>query len=143
MGSFSTQFSRPLPGPPWSVENGLRARLGACRFLLDAVRSWVQFGLEPSCQGPWIVAVEHVTQTLSFILDGSLPGGPLLSISKREGSRPWIFYMTVAQGWMCPRSCDTRSHVASELAGRRADFVGGVVPGQYSMARARSDVRRW
>ena len=41
------------------------------------------------------------------------------------------------------RSCDTRSHVASELAGRRADFVGGVVPGQYSMARARSDVRRW
>ena len=33
-----------------------RARLGACRFLLDAVRSWVQFGLEPSCQGPWIVA---------------------------------------------------------------------------------------
>jgi uncharacterized protein YjbJ (UPF0337 family) len=41
------------------------------------------------------------------------------------------------------RSCDTRSHVASQLAGRRADFVGGVVPGLYSMARARSDVRRW
>src|SRR5665811_2578980 len=65
--------------------------------------------------------LEHVTQTLSSNLDGSLPGGPLLSISKREGSRPWIFYMTVAQDWMYPRSCDTRSHVASELAGRRAD----------------------
>lgn len=39
--------------------------------------------------------------------------------------------------------CDTRSHVASELADKRADFVGGVVPGQCSMARARPDVRRW
>src|SRR5674476_784348 len=89
MGSFSGQFSRPLPGPPWGVENGVRARLGACRFLLDAVRSWVQFGLEPSCQGPWIVAVEHVTQSLSFILDGSLPGGPP-SIHIEEGREPVV-----------------------------------------------------
>src|SRR5665811_2147787 len=117
---FGSAFQAPSGA---AVERGKwgRARPSACRFLLDAVRSWVQFGLEPSCQGPWIVAVEHVTQTLSFILDGSLPCGPFLSISKREGSRSWIFYMTVAQGWMCPRSCDTRSHVASELAGRRAD----------------------
>jgi len=39
--------------------------------------------------------------------------------------------------------CDTRSRLASDLADRRADFVGGVVPGQCSLARARSDVRRW
>jgi len=41
------------------------------------------------------------------------------------------------------KSCDTRSHVASELAGQEGRLsVGGVVPGQCSMARARSDVRR-
>src|SRR5664280_3464345 len=91
-----------------------RARPSACRFLLDAVRSWVQFGLEPSCQGPWIVAVEHVTQTLLSILDGSLPGGPLPSISKREGSRSWIFYMTVAQDWTYPRRTSRRACVARE-----------------------------
>jgi hypothetical protein len=39
------------------------------------------------------------------------------------------------------KKCDTRSHVASELAGGRADVVGGVVRGQCSVARARSDVR--
>src|SRR5665647_969149 len=49
----------------------------------------------------------------------------------------------VVRGRAPSSSCDTRSHVASELAGRRADIVGGVVPGQYSVARARSDVRRW
>ena len=37
--------------------------------------------------------------------------------------------------------CDARSHVASELADRRADFGRWPVPGQCSMARARSDVR--
>src|SRR5665811_433325 len=142
MGSFSGQFSRPLPGPPWGEENGVGlARVHAVTSLMRSARELVWPGAVVS--GTVDCCLEHVTQTLLSNLDGSLPCGPLLSISKREGSRSWIFYMTVARGWMCPRSCDTRSHVASELAGRRADFVGGVVPGQYSMARARSDVRRW
>jgi Rhodopirellula transposase DDE domain len=38
------------------------------------------------------------------------------------------------------RNCDTRSHVASELARQEGRLsVGGVVPGQCSMARARSE----
>src|SRR5665647_1075464 len=71
-----------------AVERGKwgRAHPSACRFLLDAVRSWVQFGLEPSCQGPWIVAVEHVTQTLLSILDGSLPGGPFCPYLRGKGA---------------------------------------------------------
>src|SRR5450756_1505022 len=52
---FDAVFQAPSGA---AVERGKwgRARPSACRFLLDAVRSWVQFGLEPSCQGPWIVA---------------------------------------------------------------------------------------
>lgn len=40
------------------------------------------------------------------------------------------------------RSCDTRSHVASELADGGPSGFGGVVPGPCSMTRARPDMRR-
>jgi hypothetical protein len=76
---------------------------------------------------------------------GRLPTSNRSTRPRSSPATPWSppAPSTSTPGSSSTSSCDTRSHIASELAGRRADFVGGVVPGQYSMARARSDVRRW
>src|ERR1035437_1137073 len=114
MGSFSGQFSRPLPGPPWSGENGVGlARVHAVSSLVRSARELVWPGAVVS--GTVDCCLEHVTQTLLSSLDGSLPGGPFLSISKREGSRSWIFYMTVVRGWMYPRKTSRHACAAREL----------------------------
>src|ERR1035437_7380179 len=104
----------PLPGPPWSGENGVGlARVHAVSSLMRSARELVWPGAVVS--GTVDCCIEHVTQTLLSSLDGSLPGGPFLSISKREGSRSWIFYMTVVRGWMCPRRTSRRAYEAPGL----------------------------
>src|SRR5450756_1286218 len=93
MGSFSSQFSRPLPGPPWGGEDGVGlAWVHAVSSLMRSARESVWLGAVVS--GTVDCCLEHVTQTLLSNLDGSLPGGPSLSIAKREGSRSWTVSYT-------------------------------------------------
>src|ERR1019366_5017414 len=91
--------------------------LKADGFSLQGNAKTVEGAQHPDRDGQF----RHINELVSAFQDA---GEPVISVDSK-------------------RSCDTRSHAASKLAGWRADCVGGVVPGQYSMARARSDVRRW
>ena len=59
---------------------------------------------------------------------GARAGGP------RGTARPRTPGGRRSGTWSYPgRSCDTRSHIASELAGRRSGYAGRIAPGECSM----------